>query len=432
MQNCPAQISWPRRPADRIRRACLLLLLSLAAAPLPADGEWPTAAPESQGLSSAVLAGYHDRIAAGEFGQVDSLLVVRHGYLVSEAYFRGWGAGDLHQAFSVTKSVTSALVGIARGRGEMPELGTTVRSLLPEYPFVANPSAAKNAITVDDVLTMRAGLEWDEFGYGYVDPRNPLIEMHASLDWLKFVLDLPMAWWPGTRYNYSTGYTILLAGMLRNTTGVEASEYAAARLFGPLGIEAWEWNHSPRGLTDTGGGLSLRPRDMAKFGQLFLRQGDWRGEAVVPAGWVEVSTSAHVDLGGGWGYGYQWRRMPGSPGDNSSFPFAWGWGGQFVFVVPAVDMVVVSTASNFQNEAGGALSFIRDLLRDAILTPNGDLDGDGAVDALDLQILWQVLADNVPEGAPPCTAPVLGDLDGDGRLDLADGMMLQRRLVGGQ
>ncbi len=418
--------------AGRIRGVILLMLAALAAAPLRADGDWPTATPESQGLSSAVLAGYHDRIAAGEFGQVDSLLVVRHGYLVSEAYFRGWGAGDLHPAFSVTKSVTSALVGIARGRGEMPALDARVRSLLPEYGFVANPSAAKNAITLDDVLTMRAGLAWDEFGYDYTDPRNPVIEMHASLDWLKFVLDLPMAWWPGTHYNYSTGYTILLAGVLRNTTGMEASEYAASHLFGPLGIVTWDWNHSPRGLTDTGGGLSLRPRDLARFGQLFLQRGCWRGSTVVPESWVETSTAAHVDLGGGWGYGYQWRRMPGSPGDNSSFPFAWGWGGQFVFVVPAVDMVVVSTAGNYQNEAGGALSFIRDLLRDAIRTPDGDLDGDGAVDALDLQILWRVLADDLNEGEPPCTAPSLGDLDGDGRLDLADGMILQRRLAGGQ
>jgi CubicO group peptidase (beta-lactamase class C family) len=431
MRQKPIQSSQSGVRGGRIRAGLLLALLALAAAPLRPDGEWPAATPESQNLSSSVLAGYHDRIAAGEFGQVHSLLVIRHGFLVSEAYFREWDGDDLHPAFSVTKSVTSALVGIARGQGEMPELDTPVRTLLPEYAFVANPSPAKNAITLDDVLTMRAGLEWNEFGYGYTDPRNPVREMHASLDWLKFVLDLPMAWWPGTHYNYSTGYTTLLAGVLRNTTGMEASEYAALHLFGPLGIAAWDWNHSPRGLTDTGGGLSLRPRDMAKFGQLFLQQGLWRGAPVVPADWVALSTMAHVDLGGGWGYGYQWRRMPGTPGDNSSFPFAWGWGGQFVFVVPAVDMVVVSTAGNYLNEAGGALSFIRDLLRDALLTPDGDLDGDGAVDAIDLQILWQVLADNVSEGEPPCAIPGRGDLDGDGRLDLADGMILQRRLAGG-
>jgi CubicO group peptidase (beta-lactamase class C family) len=432
MGKSPFQSRTSGTRTGRIRRGLLPALLALAAVTALADGEWPTATPESQGLSSAVLAGFHDRIAAGEFGEVHSLLVVRHGYLVNEAYFRNWGGDDLHPAFSVTKSVTSALVGIARGRNEMPELDTTVRSLLPEYGFVANPSAAKNAITLDDVLTMRAGLQWDEFGYDYTDPRNPVIEMHASLDWLKFVLDLPMAWWPGTHYNYSTGYTILLAGVLRNTTGMEASEYAAFHLFGPLGIGAWDWNHSPRGLTDTGGGLSLRPRDLAKFGQLFLQQGLWRGTPVVPADWVALSTQPHIDLGGGWGYGYQWRRMPGSPEDNSSFPFAWGWGGQFVFVVPAVDMVVVSTAGNYQNQAGGALSFIRNLLQDAPLTPDGDLDGDGAADSLDLQILWQVLADNVAEGEPPCVAPGLGDLDGDGRLDLADGMILQSRFVGGR
>jgi CubicO group peptidase (beta-lactamase class C family) len=418
----------------RIRRGTgRLAVLALVAAGLAvtarSDAEWPTATPESQALSGVVLAAYHDRIATGEFGEVHSLLVIRHGYLVSEAYFRGWTEADLHPAFSVTKSVTSALVGIARSRGEMPDLSTRLRILLPEYPVVSHPGAAKDAITLADVLTMQAGLEWDEFAYMYTDPRNPLLEMYASADWLRFVLDLPMAWWPGTHYNYSTGYTILLAGVLRNATGREAWQYAEEHLFEPLAIQRWQWSTGPSGLTDTGGGLSLRPRAMAKIGQLFLQDGFWRGVPVVPADWVAESTAPLVDLGGGWSYGYQWRRMPSTPTGGYTIPFAWGWGGQFVFVVPPLDMVVVSTAGNYQDQGNGALGFIRDLIRDVVRPPSGDINDDGAVDALDLQILWQLLADNLPESDPVCAAPFLGDLDGNGRLDVTDGTRLERLLA---
>jgi CubicO group peptidase (beta-lactamase class C family) len=329
-------------------------------------GEWPTSTPEEQGLDGSVLAGYVARIESGTYGDVHSLLVVRHGRLVSESYFRGWNAEALHEMYSVTKSVTSLLVGIARDDGWVPPLDTLLLSIFPEYPTIANMGPDKAAITLEDVLTMRAGFQWDEGSTNYGDSANPVVALVKSPDWVKHVLDLPMFHPPGTVFRYNSGCTMLLGGLLRNTMGQEAHDFADDRLFGPLGIASLRWETGAQGLTNTGWGLHLRPRDMARIGELLLRRGAWGNQRVVSEEWLALSTARHVTRPSGSGYGYQWWHLPAEAG-APDVVYASGWGGQLVFVVPGLDLIVVSTAGEYLTGRGTALDFIRPLLRDVVL-----------------------------------------------------------------
>jgi CubicO group peptidase (beta-lactamase class C family) len=345
---------------------------SASSAPSPASSaapvagqDWPTSTPEEQGLDGEVLAGYVARITSGTYGDVHSLLVVRHGRLVTESYFRGWDLMAHHEMYSVTKSVTSLLVGIARDDGWLPPLDTLLLTVFPEYPTIANMSPEKAAITLEDVLTMRAGFQWDEGSTNYADPANPVVDLIRSPDWVKHVLDLPMSHPPGTVFRYNSGCTMVLGGVLRNTTGQEAHDLARDRLFGPLGIASLQWETGAQGLTNTGWGLHLRPRDMAKVGELVLRRGQWGGQRVVSEGWLALSTARHVTRSSGSGYGYQWWHLATETG-VPDVVFASGWGGQLIFVVPGLDLVVVSTAGEYSGRSGGALEFIRPLLRDVV------------------------------------------------------------------
>lgn len=333
---------------------------------------WPRTSPEAQGLDSAVLAVYRARIARGEFGPVHSLLVVRHGVLVEEDYFGPWTASTLHPVYSVTKSVTALIYGIGLERGLFPPLDTRVMSLFPQYPVVRYPAATKRQITVEDLLTMRAGLAWNELAVSYLDPTNQLLLMVASPDWFKYVLDQPMQDDPGTRFRYSSGASVLLGGIIHNVTGVQPETFGREWLFAPLQIGDWQWSQARPPVSNTGFGLSLLPRDMAKIGLLVLHDGWWRGLPLVPADWLDEMRTPHVTLTENYGYGYQWWIMPLDPSLPASSPgnqvwLAWGYGGQYIFVVPALDSVVVSTAGCYDESCDGAIEFIQDLLAAAVV-----------------------------------------------------------------
>jgi CubicO group peptidase (beta-lactamase class C family) len=335
----------------------------------PAAGsEWPTSTPEAQGLDRSVLSEYATRIEAGTYGEVHSLLVVRHGRLVSESYFRGWSADALHEMYSVTKSVTSLLVGIARDDGRLPHLDTLLLSVFPEYRTIAHMGPDKAAITLEDVLTMRAGFQWDEGSTNYTDSTNPVVALVQSPDWVKHVLDLPMSHPPGTVFRYNSGCTMLLGGVLRNTTGQQALDLGSDRLFGPLGIASYQWETGAQGLTNTGWGLHMRPRDMAKIGELLLRRGQWGDQRVVSEEWLSLSTALHVIRSPRSSYGYQWWHLPSEVG-APDVVYASGWGGQLIFVVPDLDLIVVSTAGEYLGVRGAAFDFIRPLLREVVLQP---------------------------------------------------------------
>jgi CubicO group peptidase (beta-lactamase class C family) len=293
------------------------------------------------------------------------LLIVRHGFLVFERYFRGYDGSRPHPVYSVTKSVTSLLVGIASDRGELGPLHQSLLSFFPEYESIESLDSNKRAIRLEDILTMRAGFEWNEQTAPYGTPANPTYQLAGSNDWIKFMLDRPMSDPPGVRFRYNSGCSVLLSGVLRHRTGKHAEEYAVSHLFVPLGISRFSWERGPQGISNTGWGLSMRPRDVARIGLLCLRKGEWHGDRIVSQEWVKESTTNHVSRSDMFSYGYQWWMMPlegvrGHVPRPDDITIAWGWGDQFIFVIPYLDMVVVSTAGNYTGPIQDkAIEFVR-------------------------------------------------------------------------
>jgi CubicO group peptidase (beta-lactamase class C family) len=344
---------------------------------------WPRASPAALGLDAGALDALDRQLAGGEHGYVDSMLVIRHGRIAFErhyphdyrALFVGKGAPwiynyydpewhpfykgtALHTMQSVSKSVTSALIGIAIARGEIADVNVPV---MPYFAaFRVTPDPRRERMRLWNVLTMTTGIRWDEFTATYTDLKNNCAQMEASEDWIQYVVDQPMAAEPGATFVYNSGATELLSYVLRKATGKDVADYAREHLFAPLGIRDFAWKHTPRDLADTEGGLYLEPRDLAKFGYLYLHEGRWDGRQIIPAEWVRQSTRWLVDTG--WrvpGYGFKWWVLsrsdgPGGPGESGTKTYeayaAIGYGGQYLIVVPQLDLLAVFTAWNIYDE----------------------------------------------------------------------------------
>ena len=367
-----------------------LLLSSAAAAPWPTKG-WKTSTPEAQGLDGGVLHNLDEELASGRHGYIDGMLVVRNGRVVFEKSYRNdydrlfasapdqvpgpynyydsaWypyeHRSDLHTMQSVSKSVTSALIGIAMRRGEIS--GVDAKALPYFAGYRVDDDPRRGRWTLKDLLTMRAGIAWDESTVPYTDPANSCARMESSADWVQFVLDQPMAAEPGNTFVYSSGVTELLAQVLKKATGKQADAYAAADLFGPLGISRFFWKHTPTGHPDTEGGLYLTPRDLAKIGYLYLNDGVWEGSRILPEGWVKASTTAQVGPLSdeeGLSYGYQWWVFPG--GGPPAYA-AIGYGGQFLVVVPSLELIAVVTGWNIYDKPELTAAFVRDRVLEAV------------------------------------------------------------------
>ncbi len=325
-----------------------LSALSAAAETAPRPIEvWPTAEPAQQGLDPQQLDELVRLVHEGKrFPEIHSLLIVRHGYLVLEEYFGGWDRDRLHTLQSVSKSFTSALIGIAIERGAIKGVDEKILGFFPDTEGIANLDDRKRAMTLGDLLTMRSGTDYDE-GYSG-SPHSTLNSLPRG--WDRFYLDRPMVRPPGTRFKYDSGGVILMSSLLEARTGLHADAYAERHLFAPLGIRRTSWFRNREGHPHTGGGLDLLPRDMARFGLLYLRGGRWGDRQVVPAKWVAQSTRRQLKLDGGStghrvGYGYLWWILepdPGGSGEQDIFA-AMGFRAQYIFVVPEHDMVVVVT-----------------------------------------------------------------------------------------
>ena len=308
----------------------------------PTD-DWRLSAPELQGMSSAVLQELHAFTRSHNL-PLDSYLVIRHGYIVYEDYPGSYDVNDYHILHSVTKSFTSALIGIAIDEGYIPSVDTTVISLFPDQA-IANLDGRKQRMTVEHLLNMQAGIEWDEWTYPYSDGRNDLVQMIYSTDCIQFMLDRPMAAEPGTTWVYNTGASHLLAGIIRETSGQIPLEFAFDHLFGPLGISQVFWTRDRNGLNFGGSELHLRPRDMAKFGLLYLNDGEWDGTQIIPTDWVDESQRSAAMPWSGTGYGYQWWKQL----STGTFE-ARGLNSQWIIVHPEYDLIIVQTASDYDGE----------------------------------------------------------------------------------
>jgi CubicO group peptidase (beta-lactamase class C family) len=250
---------------------------------------------------------------------------------------------------SATKSVTSILVGIALDNQMISDVNRKIYELLPQYEGT-NWINKKYEITLEHLLTMTAGVDWlaSTSGIPLSDPRNDDAGLYRSYDPIKYTLEKELIEQPGSRYNYSTGVSTVLGEILKKASGLNPDKFAAKYLFDPLGIQNYKWKAYPNGTIDTGGGLYLRSRDMAKIGYMMLKKGKWRGNQIVSEEWVNESTKAQVQKIGNAtmasDYGYQWHHGKIKIRNRSIEAFfAQGLGGQYIFIIPSIDMVVVFT-----------------------------------------------------------------------------------------
>jgi CubicO group peptidase (beta-lactamase class C family) len=294
---------------------------------------WPTSTPEEQGMDSQRLAEMLETIRKRGYG-IDSVTVVRNGAIVADATGHPFEPGSRHIIHSCAKSIVSTLIGIAIDQGYLEGVGQRLVDIFPDRS-VAYLDADKQAITLEHLLFMASGLECRD---SYLYRWRGLREMSQSEDWVQFMLDLPMAEPPGTRFEYCNGGSFLLSAIIQQATGMSAAEFAREHLFGPLGIHDVEWPANPQGISIGWGEMHLRPHDMAKIGYLYLNEGQWDGEQIVPADWVRASTRKHIAGTLQEGYGYQWWVAEQGP------YMALGYAGQYIVVVPEHELVVVFTS----------------------------------------------------------------------------------------
>ncbi len=281
-------------------------------------------------MDSALLTEMLETIDQRDYG-IDAIVVVRNGVKVLDAHVDPFKAGERHVIYSCTKSVVSALIGIAIEQGYIKGLDQPVLELFPDHTF-ANLDADKESLTIEDLLTMSTGLDCQD---SYLYRWKGLNEMWESDDWVQYVLDLPMIAPPGEKFEYCNGASFLLSVIIQETTGMTAREFAKEHLLAPLSITNVEWETNPQGIDLGYAGLYMLPQDMAKFGQLFLQEGEWDDQQIVPAEWVATSTSKHISGTLQPGYGYQWWVT------TYGATMALGYQGQYIVVIPELDLVVV-------------------------------------------------------------------------------------------
>lgn len=280
--------------------------------------------------------------------KVRSCLIIHRGHMVLEYYKNRKVASQPQNIHSVTKSFVSALVGICLDQGLIPSLETPILEFFPQMTTKALDPRSRS-ITVDHLLTMTPGYDWPEFGEW-----QAFCKMFYASHWVRYVLERPMECNPGERMNYNTGATHLLTAIIQRVTGMTAAAFAERHLFKPLGIKEYRWYEDPQGVNNGGSGMALMPIDMAKFGYLYLQKGRWAGQQVIPAAWAESSTLPQYLTYGDIGhYARHWWVGTLDPTqaltDVNRFHFALGFGGQYIIVVPAEEMVVTMTSELFHD-----------------------------------------------------------------------------------
>ncbi|MCP4217380.1 MAG: serine hydrolase [bacterium] len=343
---------------------CSLFLFSTFVYPQPAiqaksepaaPFQWRTTSPEQQGMDSAKLADLLGHIRQQDY-HFHSLIIARNGTLLSETYFHPFPADGRNTIHSCSKSILSALVGIALDKGLLKSLDAPVLSFFTGKT-VQNRDKRKEAMTLRHLLTMSAGLGTrDSYKYRFEGMR----QLWASSDWEQFILDISMVAAPGERFEYSNSVSYLLASILQKSSGTNVLTLARQHLFRPLGITENDvtWHKNSFGKVLGWGGVNIKPRDMVKFGQLYLQKGKWNGRQIVPAAWVEVSTRSQIQAGTlSDNYGYHWWI------DDGGYFMALGYGAQYIIMVPSKQLVVVFTSAL----AGGRFYTPPALLRQYIL-----------------------------------------------------------------
>jgi len=354
---------------------------------------WTKGKPTEVGLDEKTVAAFDSDLTSGKYGLVDSFALFRCGKLVFEnKYSHDYGqiygkeakvkgplngrltgpynyfdplwhpyyhGTDMHTMQSITKTVSSVIVGAAITRGDFKAGLDTPLMHYFDPAKVKNVDDRKKRITLKHVLTMTTGLEWVE-DVAYDDPRNDANLMEATDDWGQYVIDRPVAQEPGTVFNYSSGTSELLAYIFQKETGQDIEAYGEKYVFEPLGIKHY-WKHSPLGVTDTEGGLYLSGTDLAKIGYLYLHDGMWDGKQVVSKDWVQQSLSPAIGAEGAFKYGYKWWLLPRTDGPG----FVWmgeGFGGQQLMIFPEKDLIATFTGWSILKDPASPQDFVGRIL----------------------------------------------------------------------
>jgi CubicO group peptidase (beta-lactamase class C family) len=320
-----------------MRLAALVLTWLLAGTAFAGETPWPTASwqtstPEEQGMSSGALADLIDTVGTR---MQDSLVIVRHGRIVAEAYYAPYRSGIPHDLRSVTKSIIGTLTAIEVREALLDDTNHPVLDLFADKQ-ITNVDDNKKAITVQNLLDMTSGIEWQEKNY---TPDETIIRMYDAPDRTAFVLDQPMSDPPGTKFYYNSGNPYVLSAVITRKTGKNAWDYAKQKLFAPLGIFTERWQKpDAQGVTDGEAGLSLEPRDMLKIGYLYLHEGMWDGQQIIPASWVAYTEAGKVPATFGLHYANLWWSMP-----EKGALIALGRHSQRILVLPKYDIVAAMT-----------------------------------------------------------------------------------------
>lgn len=353
--------------------------------PEQTDDGWTAASLDDVGMDKELLGELIERIEGKEYRNVHGIVIVKNGKLVFEEYFEGYrfsytgpwssllnfrgkrkefGIDTPHNLASVTKSLTSALVGIAIDQGHIQDIDDRAFSYLPDYSHLSNEE--KDRITLEHLLTMTSGLEWNELELWLGNMEHDLIQLFLVSDPIDYILAKPVVAEPGTAWYYSGGGVNVLGEIIGEATGMGMDDFAEKYLFAPLGITEYDWDHLNSDVIHASGNMKLRPRDMAKFGYLYLNGGRWQGQQIISEEWVKASMRQSVSIPWddleeklhkkyadipethGDGYGYLWwLNTYEAGGKQFDAVQATGWGGQRILLFPSLDMVVVFTGGNY-------------------------------------------------------------------------------------
>ncbi len=315
------------------------------------DG-WNVSSLSEVGMDVSVIEEIAENIINDQYKGIHSLLIIKDEFLVFEEYFKGYNSEDLQHIFSITKSVSSSLIGIAIDKEFLQGVEDSVLSFFPQYNIT---DSIKQNLLLKHILTLTTGFDWDEKTYPYTDPRNSEYQMFQTDDWMEFVLQRPLSHNPGEIYNYNTGSVHLLSAVIKESTSLFADEFAEQYLFQPLGVTDYFWNTDNQGFPNTGathGGLKMKARDVAKYGCLYMNKGKWNNIQVISENWIEESVKPRINIDQTQQFGYLWRLGNFDiDGDKVNYFLSVGSGGQTLIIVPDLDLMIVFLCWNNSNDA---------------------------------------------------------------------------------
>lgn len=330
------------------------------------DG-WQTAKPSDVNLNPDYLTQMTEYIDRVQNHSLHSLLIIKDDKLVFEKYYDGflwdpnyenfhgrdvqYDENELHYLASISKSVTSVLLGIAYDQNLIEPIDTKIKDYYPEFSSIM--TAGKEDISIKHLLTMTSGLSWDESTYPYGDSRNDASQLFAQSNPIKFILSKPLISAPGAKFHYNSGNTNVIADIIQKKTGAAVKQFAEVNLFDPLGINNYRWDMIRGNYIFASGGLFLTPRSLAKIGSLFLNGGYWNGVQIVSKKWIDESITSYSDPHNSWsnGYGYQWWLTDFSI-DNKKFHCycGAGWGEQYLFIFPEEKLIAVFNSGYYTGQ----------------------------------------------------------------------------------